>query len=451
LSIIEAPRLRLALGLGDQELEQRFRPSLEAFDDLHIVAQCLAADQLLRLVSAREVDALVVAWSLHRLTDAILDELDRPGVTLVLLVADPNDERWQHRRGPVLTLGAEAVAVHHALLAARPGVRSTTRPVAVSEPVVRKPEDRGRPESGPGGVIAVTGGAGSPGRTTVAINLATALGAAASTVLVELDLCAPATAAYLDADPSRNVCTLAHAVRDDPHLWGPALGDELQPLRSGASQALLLCGPPKREMRTSLGPGLVERLIDELVQRFQWVILDVGPELIGIETAPATHRAALARADHLLLVGAGDFVGVWHARAALEQLERLLGFERRRVNVVLNRHDARYHHSRQEVEWHLRAPVVAVIPFDHAGQQRATLEQRPAVLDSSSRAGRALLSLAEGMHEGKLRLTLPASAGARGSWWRRLLRRPPLRQVTRPVLRIDRKRRGAMAGGRSQA
>jgi MinD superfamily P-loop ATPase len=448
----EAPRLRLALGLGDQELEQRFRPSLEAFDDLHIVAQCLAADQLLQLVSAREVDAIVVAWSLHRLTDAILDELDRPGVTVVLLVADPSEERWQRRRGPVLTPAAEPAAVHQAMLSARPGVRATARPVATSEPVARKPEDRGRPESGRGGVIAVSGGAGSPGRTTVAINLATALGAGAPTVLVELDLCAPATAAYLDADPSRNVCTLAHAVRDDPHLWGPALGDELQPLRSGATQALLLCGPPKREMRTSLGPSLVERLIDELVQRFQWVILDVGPELIGVETAPATHRAALARADHLLLVGAADFVGVWHARTALEQVERLVGIDRARVNVVLNRHDARFHHSRQEVEWHLRAPVVAVIPFDHAGQQRATLEQRPAVLESSSRAGRALLSLAEGMHDGKLRLPLPASAGPPpGSWWRRLLRRQPVRQVTRPVLRVDRKRRGAMAGGRSQA
>jgi Flp pilus assembly CpaE family ATPase len=204
-------------------------------------------------------------------------------------------------------------------------------------------------------------------------------------------------------------------------------------------------------MRASLGPALVERLIDELAQRFQWVILDVGPELIGIETAPTTHRAALARADHLLLVSAADFVGVWHARTALEQVERLLGIERRRVNVILNRHDARYHHSRQEVEWHLRAPVVAVIPFDHAGLQRATLEQRPAVTDSSSRAGRALLSLAEGLHDGKLRLPLPASAGTRGSWWRRLLRRQPVRQVTRPLLRVDRTRRGAMAGGRSQA
>lgn len=433
MSVVEGPRLRVALGLGDQELEQRFRPALEAFDDLHIVAQCLAADQLVQLVSARKVDAVVVAWSLHRLTDAILDELDRPGVTLVLLVADPDEERWQRRRGAVLTPGAEPGLVRQALLATRPGVRAAARPVVASEPVVRKLADRGRREGrrvgGQGGVIAVCGGAGSPGRTTLAINLATALGAAAPTVLVELDLCAPAIAAYLDADPSRNVCTLAHAVRDDPHLWGPALSDELQPLGSGATtQALLLCGPPKREMRTTLGPALVERLVDELVQRFQWVILDVGPELIGIETAPAAHRAALARADHLLLVGAADFVGVWHARTALEHVERLLGIERRKVNVILNRHDARFHHSRQEVEWHLRAPVVAIIPFDHTGQQRAMLEQRPAVLDTSSRAGRALLSLAEGLHDGKLRLPLPASAGTRSAWWRRLLRRSPCRR-----------------------
>src|SRR5262249_48746404 len=152
----------------------------------------------------------------------------------------------------------------------------------------------------------------------------------------------------------------------------------------------------------SLGPALLERLVDELLYRFQWVILDIGPELLGIDSAATTHRAALARADHVLLVSGADFVGLWHTRTTLEQLERLLGIERRQVNVILNRHDARFHHSRQEVEWHLGAPVVAVIPFDHAGQQRAISEQRPAVLDPSSRAGRAMLSLAEGLHDGKL-------------------------------------------------
>src|SRR5262249_18738299 len=160
-------------------------------------------------------------------------------------------ERWQRRRGPVLMLSAEPETIHQAILAARPGVRSVTRPVAATEPVLRKPVDRH--ESGPGGVIAVAGGFGSSGRTTMGINLATALDAPPSTWLAEMELGAPPAAASLDGDPSRNVCTLAHAVRDDPHLWGPALGDELQPLGSVATQALLLCGPPKREMRASLG------------------------------------------------------------------------------------------------------------------------------------------------------------------------------------------------------
>jgi MinD superfamily P-loop ATPase len=445
----ESPGLRVALGLGDQELEQRFRPSLETRDDLAIVAQCLAADQLLRLVNDRQVDAVVVAWSLHRLTDAVLDELDRPAVRLVLLVADPAEERWQRRAGAVLTLSAEPDEVYQAILGSRPGVRPTARPVATPEPVVRKQVDR--QDSDFGGIIAVAGGAGSPGRTTLSINLATALGAAAPTVLVELDLCAPAAAAYLDADPSRNVCTLAHTVRDEPRLWGAALGDELQPLGSAATHAVLLCGPPKREMRASVAPPLVERLVEELSERFRWVILDIGPELVGLEVAPTSHRAALARADHVLLASAADFVGLWHTRMALDQLERLLGIERRRVNLVLNRHDPRFHHSRQEVEWHLGAPVVAVVPFDHAGQERAISLQRPAVLDGSSRAGRAMLALAEGINDGRLRLPGPGSSRARHSWWRRLIRRQPVAVVSRPVLRLGRHRTGAVTSGRSQA
>ena len=98
----QLPKLRLALGLGDQELEQRLRPALDAADDLSVVAQCLAADQLVQVVDTHAVDAAVVGWSLHRLTDALLDQLDRPGLLVVLLVPDPDEARWRGRRGPVL-------------------------------------------------------------------------------------------------------------------------------------------------------------------------------------------------------------------------------------------------------------------------------------------------------------------------------------------------------------
>ena len=419
----QPPSLRLALGLGDQELEQRLRPALDAADDLVVVAQCLAADQLLQAAESYQLDAVVVGWSLHRLTDALLNQLDRPGLLLVLLVPDPHAERWRGRRGPVLGVDTQPAVLRHVLVSGRQASRAMARPRSVPEPVVLKPADRPDPRAA--GIIAVTGGVGSPGRTTVAINLAAALSSAEPTVLVEADLCAPSVVAYLDRDPTRNICTLAHTVREDPHAWSAALADELQPLGPDGLSAKVLCGPPKREMRSSIAPGLLERLIAELAQRYRWVVLDVGPELLGIDTPAANHRAALSTAHHVLLVAASDLVGLWHARVALDQLERQLGIDRRMLNLVLNRHDPRFHHARSEVEWHLGAPVAAVVPFDHAAAQRAVCDQRPLIMDPTRRASRALLALAERLNDGKLRLPDEAVGHGRrrAGWWRLVLPR----------------------------
>ena len=419
--VYQAASLRLALGLGDQELEQRLRPAFDAADDLMVVAQCLAADQLVDAVESGQVDAVVVAWSLHRLSDAILEHLDRSGLPIVLLVPDPDDQRWRGRRGPVMALGSDDASIRQALIAARRGesVRNLSRPRPAPQPVTLKEVDSPpRPASG---VIAVAGGAGSPGRTTVAINLAAALGTAAPTVLLEADLCAPTVAAFLDRDPSRNLCTLAHAVREDTLAWAPALADELQPLSTHSALAFVLCGLPKREMRTSINPAFLERLVGELARQYRYVVIDVGPDWLGTDSAAANHRAVLASASQVLLVSASDLVGLWHARTALQQLERQLGIERHNVQLVLNRHDARFHHGRAEVAWHLGAPVAAVIPFDHAAAQRAIAQQRPLVVDSNSRASRAVLALAEAIHAARLRLPIEprARAGAEG-WWRRL-------------------------------
>jgi MinD-like ATPase involved in chromosome partitioning or flagellar assembly len=422
--------LRLALGLGDQELEQRLRPALDTSDDLVVVAQCLAADQLLEVVESREVDAAIVAWSLHRLTDVVLEQLDRASVPIVLLVPDPHDPRWKTRAGPVLPLDADASTVRQVALAARRGGRVPTRSRPNADPVRMKTANS--PEPRASSIIAVAGGMGSPGRTTVALNLAAALGAVVPTVLVEADLSAPALAAYLDRDPSRNLCTLAHAVREDPNAWSSALEDDLQPLSSHSRSAMLVCGPPKREMRASVAPAFFDRLVAELAVRFRYVVLDVGPELLGMDSAAANHRAALACAQQLLIVSAPDLAGLWHCRTALDQLERQLGIERASASLVLNRHDARYHHSRSEVEWHLGIPVAVVLPFDHAGVQRATAQQRPLVVDHTSRAARAILELAERLHHGRLRAPVADFAGS-VSWWRRILPARGPRVVRRPM------------------
>ena len=151
-------------------------------------------------------------------------------------------------------------------------------------------------------------------------------------------------------------------------------------------------------------------------------MIDVGPDWLGTDIAAANHRTVLTSAAQVLLVSGSDLVGLWHARTALEQLERQLGIDRHDVQLVLNRHDARFHHGRAEVAWHLGAPVVGLIPFDHAAAERAIAQQRPLVVDSNSRASRALLSLAEGIHTARLRLPVePGDAAGADRWWRRLL------------------------------
>jgi MinD-like ATPase involved in chromosome partitioning or flagellar assembly len=271
-------------------------------------------------------------------------------------------------------------------------------------------------------------------------------------VLLEADLCAPTVAAFLDRDPSRNLCTLAHAVREDPHAWSSALADELQPLSAHSPMAQVLCGLPKREMRSSIAPAFLERLLAELARQYRYVVVDVGPDWSGTEVAAVNHRAVLAAAQQLLLVSASDLVGLWHTRTALDQLERQLDIERQNVQLVLNRHDARFHHARAEVAWHLGAPVVAVIPFDHAATQRALSQQRPLLVDSNSRASRAVLGLAEGIHAARLRLPVdPGVHAGSDAWWRRLLPGPTTSRIRRPASAPGPVSVGGARGTRGQA
>ena len=411
---LEPPRLRVALALGDQEHEQRLRPALEDDPDLVVAAQCLAADQLVGIVQTRQVDAVVLAWGLHRLSEDVVRQLERSGLPLVLLVQPTDVDRWQGRRVAVLPLDADAATVRAGLHAARRGERLAVHRDRVAD----TPADRHGVRPTEHSILAVAGGHGSPGRTTLAINLAVALGSVAPTVLVDADLTSPSVLAYLDRDPSRNICTLAHAVRENTQAWPRVVRDELQPLSARTPEAQVVCGLPKPEMRSSVSPSLVERLVSELSASARYLVLDVGAELLGVDGAAAVHRTALAAAHHVLLMASAELVGLWHARNALGQLERQLQIDRTRIALVLNRYDARQHHARAEIEWHLGLPAVAVIPHDYAAAQRAVADQRPLVLDSTSRAARAILGLAERVHQGRVHLPAEAPVRRPSDWLR---------------------------------
>ncbi|MHB1131023.1 MAG: hypothetical protein ACYC4L_01405, partial [Chloroflexota bacterium] len=262
------PPLRLVVGLGDPERERELLPELSECGEFAIVERCLSADEVLSCLERGRVDVALIASDLHRLNAAALAELARARVPLVALARDPHEPRWRGLAGAVLPLEADPRAVREALVAAAHGRRSQLATVFM-ERDASLAEQELAPEARPTALspMVVTGGRGSPGRTTVALNLAVALGAVAPTVLVDADLAGPSIAACLDADPTRNLYMLAHAEPSSPQEWERAIAQETQPLGPRSPHGVVLCGVPKPQMRGAVSPRFLERLVAELGQR----------------------------------------------------------------------------------------------------------------------------------------------------------------------------------------
>ena len=407
-------RRRLAVGLGDPALERAILPELQETTDF-VIERCLTAGQLLAHIRGRRVEGLLVASDLPQLSDTALAELRRVQMPLVLLVPDPSATRWAGQ-WMVLPRDAAPDQVRAALDAALRGEQSAP-PLAEPAPaLVGAAIDMPRTEAGAAlAVLAVASGAGSPGRTTVALGLAAALGAVAPTVLVDADLAGPSLAAHLDADPTRNLFMLAHGDPRTADDWDRALAQELQPLGSRSPHGHVLCGVPKLAMRAGISPRFFEHAVAELRARYRYVIVDIGADLLGNEVA--LHRAALGLAEQVLLIASADLPSLARVRTALETCRTQLGLDQARLALVINRHDRGWHHGQNEIEWALGIPLAALVPYDHRGVERALAAQRPLTLDRRSRAGRALLDLAERIHAD--RILLPPEPDTTRYRWRR--------------------------------
>jgi MinD-like ATPase involved in chromosome partitioning or flagellar assembly len=361
---------------------------------------------------------VLLAEGLHRLTWSIVSDLGRSRMPFVLLTANPNEPRLRNAAGVILSPDDDPGKVHQAILAAIRGERTVVPAPTSSGPP--EPESQAREVAAPPlAVVAVASGPGSPGRTTIALNLAAALGAVAPTILVDADLSGPSVAAHIDADPTRNIYMLAHAEPETADEWSHAIRQELQVLGGRNAQAAVLCGVPKLDLRVGITARFLERLIQELRDRYRYVVLDIGAELLSREAAP--HRAALQAADLVLLVGSADTVGLWNARTGLALLEGSLGIDPDRVAVVVNRHSRRLHHSQAEIEWALGLAMAAVIPYDHMAVQGAVSVQRPLILGGRGPAAKSLLDLAERIYGGTVTLPPEQPRGRRLDFVRRWL------------------------------
>jgi Flp pilus assembly CpaE family ATPase len=425
------------VGLGDPERERSLLSALTEGGELVVVKRCLSADELVSYLPSGDVDLVLVADNLHRLSGDALAALTHTRLPLVVLATRPEDPRWAIGSWIVLPHDAPAHAIQAALLAAGknerpapvlPGAGTSNRAVA---------DDVG-PVAADVTTIAIASGHGSPGRTFVAVNLAASLGAVAPTILIDADLHGPSVAAYLDLDPTRNLFMLAHSDPQTPREWERALSQEIQPFGPRSPYGVALAGIPKPEMRSGITARFSESLLVELHQRFRYVVVDLGADLLGPDVV--LHRLALGASDHVLFVAAADLIGLWHARVGLGVLDRSLNLPAERIALVINRHNPRYHHRRAEIEWALDRSAAALVPDDSPRVQQALLAQRPLVYDRHSPAGRQLLDLAGRVQGGSIVLPPEPRAKSKSG----LLDRIPLPRLYVPIARRRRTTTGEM-------
>lgn len=313
--------------------EGRMVEIVDRLPGIAVGRRCVDLADLLAAAAAGHGDVALVSADLRGLDRDALAHLGAHGVAVV--GASPDGDEEQERR--LRQLGVqrhvhlatpgedlvESLTVHAAAGVAVasgpqqtwPGQDPPTAPVALvtdstPPPVAPAEAVRGR-------VIAVWGPTGAPGRSTVAVNLASELAAAgAPTVLIDLDTYGAAVAQLLSVlDEAPGLASAARASElGTLDLMGLArLAVEVSP------RFRVLTGIPTPNRWPEIRPAAVEQIIDLSRSLGAFVVLDLGfaiedDEELSYDTAAPRRNAAtlsgLAEADDLLLVGSADPVGL---------------------------------------------------------------------------------------------------------------------------------------------
>ncbi|MGN6743378.1 MAG: AAA family ATPase [Amnibacterium sp.] len=301
-------------------------------------------------------------------------DVQHPGIAVVLVGrADPELALAAMRAGvrdlldPAADPESIRVLLERALVAAAGRRRDPSAAVPAEE----------------GKIIVVASPKGGVGKTTLAANIAVALGRVApmSTVLVDLDAQFGDVASALRLEPQH---TLADAV-------GGAAGLDSMVLKTFLSvhhsSIYALCAPSDPAEADRISGEDVGRVLEQLAREFRYVVVDTAPGL-------GEHAlAALEHATETVLICTMDVPSVRGLREEIEVIERLgLGSGRR--SVAVNLADRGTGLSIRDIEATIRRPVDVVIPRSR-DVAYATNRGVPLLQEKSrGRAAKALRSLA---------------------------------------------------------
>ncbi|MEZ2388306.1 CpaE family protein [bacterium RCC_150] len=215
-----------------------------------------------------------------------------------------------------------------------------------------EPNQPGAPR---GLVIGVFSPKGGVGKTTIATNIAVGLGKIApmGVVIVDLDLQFGDVASGLYLNPEHTVTDAVTPSASQDSLVLKAF------LTVHPASIYALCAPKDPVEADDIVPEQISRLLEQLAEQFQYVVVDTPPGL------PEIGLAALEQCTDVVWVTGMDVPSVRGLRSGLDILRRLNLLPETR-HVVLNMADSKSGLSVQDVESTVGAPVDVSIPRSKA-------------------------------------------------------------------------------------
>lgn len=393
-----------AVGRWDSQLAT----ALEASNQVRIARRCADLADLLATAGAGLGAAAVVSDDLRGLDLSAVAALRASGLHVVGVSApgDEGSERHLRQLGitTVVAAGSPLAVLEAALLepssvtqvldhAGLPPDPFTEGPEASAHTVLLPgpDEDERRP---PGRVVAVWGPTGAPGRTTVAVAIASELaGLGVSTVLVDADTYGGSVAQALSLlDEAPGLAAAARAA--DQGTLDLATLARLSPQVTRGMR--VVTGIPKAERWPEIRPAALERVIELARSLAEVVVVDCGfnledDEELSYDTQAPRRNAAtlttLSVADDLLAVGSCDPVGLQRLVRGLQELGTVPSPTPR---VVVNRVRSSSVGSRPE------SRVSDALARFAGVEQVDFVPDDPQALDDAAREGRALCECAPG-------------------------------------------------------
>ncbi|MDQ0731394.1 AAA family ATPase [Arthrobacter sp. B1I2] len=307
--------------------------------------------ELFALLNQEQPEVLIIGPDVpyeEALRFAKVFDVQLPGLSLVLVSdVDPDGLLHAMRAGVRDILSPQADAAEIRVLLERACQSFATRH--------RSPESAQVEKGGKGLVIGVFSPKGGVGKTTLATNIAIGLAQIApmGVVIVDLDLQFGDVASGLYLNPEHTVTDAVTPAAAQDSLVLKAF------LTVHPAGIYALCAPPNPVDADHITPDQITRLLEQLAQEFQYVVLDTAPGM------PEIGLAAMEQCTDVVWVSAMDIPSLRGLRSGLEVLRQLEIMPESR-HVVLNMADAKAGLNVQDVESTIGAPVDVSVPRSRA-------------------------------------------------------------------------------------